>query len=547
MFPFLKKLLEPKTNGPEIAYLLLKTLNIKVSQTTLKKEIEEHPDFTSLISISDVLRNYHVDNIAAKFDPDKLLTVPIPFITQIKGQNTNKLFFTLVNKIDENSVFFFDPEKHKWVVLSLEAFIKLYRGVVLLAEPDKDAGEKDYSQKIYLEKRNRLIQYLIALCIPFIVLAMGIVSLLQNGLNALLPFTFSLLTLSGCFIGTLLVWYEIDQYNPALQQICSAGKKVNCGAVLNSKKSKIWGISWSAIGFSYFMGELLLLLFLGINNDATLCQISWLNVLAVPYIFFSIYYQWKIAKQWCILCLSIQALLILQLTVALIGKWHALLSLSNITYALVWPTITAFAIPSIFLALLIPALQKTKENKRNKNELQRLKHDAQIFDALLTKQKNITKSTNGLGIFLGNPDAAYKIIKVCNPYCSPCAKAHEPMEELLDNNSNVQVQIIFTATNKEEDIRALPVKHLMAIAEKKDEVMTKKALDDWYRADEKNYDAFAAQYPMNGELENIGEKLDAMDQWCKDAEISFTPTFFINGHQLPNIYSVNDLKYFLTI
>jgi protein-disulfide isomerase len=197
--------------------------------------------------------------------------------------------------------------------------------------------------------------------------------------------------------------------------------------------------------------------------------------------------------------------------------------------------------------LLLPAYRSTKENKRNKAELQRIKHNPQIFDALLEKQKTLTDSTAGLGIILGNPNATHKIIKVCNPYCSPCAEAHQPMEELLHNNPDVQVQIIFYATSDEADKKAPPVKHLLAIAEKGSEELTQKALDDWYLPENKDYEVFAAKYPMNGELKQQNAKVNAMYHWCHKTEIAFTPTFFVNGYQLPEMYSVSDLKYFLTI
>lgn len=48
---------------------------------------------------------------------------------------------------------------------------------------------------------------------------------------------------AGVAITSLLLWYEIDKANPALQKICTAGAKTNCGAILSSKISKIWGLS----------------------------------------------------------------------------------------------------------------------------------------------------------------------------------------------------------------------------------------------------------------------------------------------------------------
>jgi uncharacterized membrane protein len=99
------------------------------------------------------------------------------------------------------------------------------------------------------DPRGRIITITIG-CIPALIIIAEILAFKQSGAEVFLPSIFSLLTLSGCLVAILLLWYELDQHNPVLQQICSAGKKINCGAVLQSKASKILGISWSAIGFS---------------------------------------------------------------------------------------------------------------------------------------------------------------------------------------------------------------------------------------------------------------------------------------------------------
>ena len=49
----------------------------------------------------------------------------------------------------------------------------------------------------------------------------------------------------------------------------------------------------------------------------------------------------------------------------------------------------------------------------------------------------------------------------------------------------------------------------------------------------------------NGELLQQNNKIENMDKWCKATGISFTPTIFINGYQLPDAYSIEDLQYFL--
>jgi uncharacterized protein YeaO (DUF488 family) len=89
------------------------------------------------------------------------------------------------------------------------------------------------------------------------------------------------------------------------------------------------------------------------------------------------------------------------------------------------------------------------------------------------------------------------------------------------------------------------VKHLLAINEKKDDLQTQQALDDWYLADKKDYEVFSAKYPMNGELKNQEAQVEDMKTWCKEAGITHKPTLFINGKALPANYSINELKYVL--
>lgn len=540
-------LLEPTENAPEATFLLVKLLDAKISRSTLEKEIKEHPDFPAFLSISDVLNNYGIENITARFEKKQYPELPTPFITQVKGER-NVFQFTVVKDIDNNHVQFYDPEKQKWTKKDLASFSERSSAIVLLAETEEPVQEKNYSQKIKEEKRIKFSNYLMALCIPLIFLISGGYALYEFGVSAILPLTFSFVTLIGALITILLLWYEVDQSNAALQQICTSGKKTNCGAILQSKDAKIFGISWSTIGFVYFSGSLITLLFNGINSLNCLNVLSWLNVAAVPYVLYSVFYQWRVAKQWCVLCLSVQAVLLSQLFIAYAAGWHnfSFLETSGF-FTILLQFLTAFSIPFITVAVLLPVAKKVVASSRVSMELQRLKHSPEIFNAVLEKQKSIVHSPDGLGIVLGNPNAKIKIIKVCNPYCGPCAKAHTPMEELLENNNDLQLQIIFTATNKAEDQRSYPVKHLLAINEKQNDELVEKALSDWYLADVKSYEAFAVKYPMNGELKIQDDKVEAMNDWCQKTEIQFTPTFFVNGYQLPPNYTVNDIKYFLSV
>lgn len=194
---------------------------------------------------------------------------------------------------------------------------------------------------------------------------------------------------------------------------------------------------------------------------------------------------------------------------------------------------------------LVKSGQKAREGKRHLQAFRRIKSNLRIFESLLLRERTCTPPAIGMGITLGDPEAKNSIIKVCNPYCGPCAKAHPDIENLLRQNRDLKVTIIFTATGEADDRRTPPVQHLLAIAAGGDQADTQKALNDWYLAPTKDYEAFSAKHPLQGSLHKETAIIKQMDEWCRANEIRHTPTYFVNGHELPEIYSIADLDYLL--
>lgn len=541
---FLSSVLNPvEENCANTIRMLARELQIKVSKSAIRK-IKEHPTYPSLQSINDVLHDWNVENTGLKIRPELYGELPVPFIAQVSESVTGQAF-VVVRAYSDDTVTVSDYVTPKWKILKTNEFLKQATGYTLIAEATEKAGDKDYKSNRAKESFQKAVT-VAAIAILFLLCLIPVTGVIAAGGTAgLAPAGLLFLKLFGCYIGALLLWYEIDQHNPVLQKVCGGSKHVNCGAILKSGAAKIFGMSWSEIGTFYFAGGLLILLTGGLSPES-IFAVAWLNVLALPYTVFSVYYQWRIAKQWCILCLTVQAILLAEFAVSLAAQAHTPLSLSLVSYIFLLNGALCFIVPAVAWFLLKPVLQARKENRLIKFTLAKIKYDAKIFDALLQKQRAIEHSTEGLGIILGPANAKNKVIKVCNPYCGPCASAHSVFHELLENTNDFQLQIIFAVTSSEKDYRAIAAKHLTAIAGKNVPELTKQALDDWYLPSKKNYEVFAAKYPMNGELKEQDEKIAAMAEWCKQTKISVTPTIFVNNHQLPSNYTVADLKYFLT-
>lgn len=537
--PFLSRSFERPVR---VTIQLLNLLKVPVTAGTVNEFILSHPDHPSLLCISDALHQWRVSNAALRVEKQKLQELPAPFIAHAAGE------FMIITGVTHEEVFYLDDDD-KVRRQTLIDFLNDWKGVVLIAEAEENAGEKDYTAN-HKKELIRLLGWPVLFAALILMAITGSWIFAVNNEPAVSAgyILLSCCKLVGLAVSGLLLWYEIDKYNPLLQKICTSGggSKANCNAVLSSPQAKPFSfISWSELGFFYFAGGFLSLTLQ--PHTGIVYTIALLNLPALPYVAFSVFYQWRVVKQWCPLCLVVQAVLVAEFITA----WTTgLISSGNLPAALSFGNLALlcmhFIIPVLGWYLIRPSLIAEKAGRDKKYELARLKSNQEIFSAMLLRQKKVTRNTEGLGIVLGNPDAAHTVLKVCNPYCGPCARAHADIDELLHHNDNLRVQIIFTATPDKEDFKSFPVRHLMAIAEKKDIDLTMRALDDWYLPEKKDYPAFASKYPMNGELEKQEEKLASMSAWCNETGISFTPTFFFDGHQLPAMYSITDLKTILT-
>lgn len=525
--------------------VFLKLLKVKVNSVSVNETLQNHPDWPSMLCISDSLNKWNIPNAAGKIEPAQIEQLPTPFIAYT---NSREFPLSIVTQIGKTEVQFYSKNYNKQVTESKEAFLKNWAGIYLIAEPNEGSGEKDYA----LNRRKSFINSFIPVSLFILVTALTFLSLFKTinrnfdiiAVNIAGIYLQYFILLAGVIVTSLLLWYEIDKNNPLLQKVCTGFAKGNCDAILSGKKSKVFSwLSWSEVGFFYFTGGLLVLFFSGNNINNALSLISLLNILALPYIVFSIYYQWQVAKKWCVLCLAVQALLLLGgvniLTSSLFSAFYNL-------------PISFFINASFFYLLPIllwygakPSILRLQEAKNIKRQHLRIKFNTEIFETLLKKQRAITIPADGLGIDLGNPAATNTLIKVCNPYCEPCSKAHPKIEKLLEEIRNLKVKIIFTTPNQPEERAYKPVSHLLAINGRDNEENIKQALDDWYLADKKNYELFAKKYPMNGELATQGNKIDAMHKWCEKMNIYSTPTIIINNYELPDAYSIEDLQYFL--
>lgn len=543
----LTKLLKiPEQNCVDAVFSLLKALEVPATATTVKAELTTHPEYPTLLSVSDILHGLQVRNITVKAQKERLSELPVPFLAQVSVDG--KDYFTTVTAMDADKVTCTDVISGKTNRITTAKFKEMWTEVALLAEKGERSGERDYEKNRKKEKIGHGALVLLGVIILALWLQTGAYSILNNGISGLFPFLLLTLLLAGTAVALILLSHETDAHNPLMEKACRASATVNCDAVLNSEAAKLGGyFSWSEAGFAYFSGGLLVALFSGMH-PGVMSVLAWLNLLAIPYVFFSVYYQWKVVKQWCVLCLVTQGILVLGLGVSVAGNLFNTEALQTLTIpAIVQWTLLAL-LPIVAWLLIKPYLLLPRELSSTKYSLARLKHDPEVFSSMLANQRILAgeELPQGLGVVLGNPDSDRKIIKICNLFCGPCSGSHPDLEDILDSNEDVQLQIVFAVNNEKDEERVAPVRHLLAIAATRPQEVLKEALHDWYSANKKDYASFAAKYPMNGELAQQNDHVQKLHSWYMISNIHATPTFFYKNQELPGSFNIRDLKYLLT-
>lgn len=140
----LKKLFSPLHDSTVAIIHLCKILKVPATRTYIQQLLEDHPDYPSLLSISDVLKNYGVENIAVKTELKKFNELSLPLIAQISLVDNRKRdkYFTLVTDYSNEKISFIHPLDEKEFTISEEAFKEIFLDYVLLAEANESAGEK---------------------------------------------------------------------------------------------------------------------------------------------------------------------------------------------------------------------------------------------------------------------------------------------------------------------------------------------------------------------------------------------------------------------
>ena len=508
----------------------LELLNVKHTKSFADQYFNEYAHKYNLYGLSKMLSDYGIENAATRISDKEndISEIETPFIAHFGGD------FVVVHAVDsENVSFLWKGDKH---ILTIEKFIEAWSGIVLMAESSEKSIEPDYKEHKKTEFLNGLKKISFFFAIGLIALLAYIYqSLYTNiGMSLLL-----LLSLAGMYISWLLLLKQMHVQSQYADKICSLFKQKDCNNVLESKAAKLFGIiGLSEIGFGYFSANILMLLF----YPALLLPIVLINILSLPFTFWSIWYQWTKAKQWCVLCLIVLALLWSIFIVNLLFGYIRLPEVGYQEFLGLIATGCCYFISIIGINLLSPKLNTEKNTQSLRQSMNSLKTDENVFTALLKKQPFYETNDCNSVIRFGNTDSKLQITVFSNPYCNPCAMMHKKIEDLLIKTSN-NISIKYILSSFKEELNSTN-KYLIAacLEEKTDSTM--KIFKDWFEKGKNLRDDYFNDLSLKIENPEIIAEFEKHEAWGKKTQLRGTPTVLINGYQLQESYKIEDLIYF---
>ncbi|MCY7292029.1 MAG: thioredoxin domain-containing protein [Ferruginibacter sp.] len=350
-----------------------------------------------------------------------------------------------------------------------------------------------------------------------------------------------LLSLIGLVTSILVAGEELGVQNTFVKQVCGAVSNGGCAKVLKSTYARGFaGVTAGDLAIIYFATQLIAV-FCSAFYPAILNAMILFSLAGILVAGWSIYTQAVLVKQWCALCLGIVAILLLQSLISLYAV--ITLGLEGLFGSNALLLFVGIGLLLGLAQLPIKALLKTNYmNGQKLAELKKWKMDAGLFLSQWENEQTVDTTIWENDLVIGNPNAPIKITVACNPYCGPCAKAHEQLDKMLEkHDGEICIVVRFLCDpNDESDRRTIVVKSILQIAKSSGgQKQIKQAISEWFR--EMNYSHWQKKWlPVLGN--DVQAELENHKLWVSESTIRATPSFFINGKKVPGRYVLTDFE-----
>ncbi len=508
-------------------FIFLQREGIVVDESKFEYQIQSHPNFPDLLCVTDALSFFNIENAAIHVEFSNIDDLPKNFVTLLNNENEDPKFCFIEKKL--NNYFYTTNRKSRKITISqLE---KHWNGVVILVE--KSGNEL----LLKSNKRNWILVLQLLYLISFFVLISKFNAPLYSKLFGVFPvfgLLLSVVALDDLFKAKL----------PFFSNFCHTMTSTSCTLITDSKKWKIFKIvNFSDLSITFFSFQLIAwfsFLICGSVNVYFAMQ-KFLLFAAIVFLLLSLYYQKFVEKKWCPICLSINAIVFLEL-------FYLLAFFNNNCFVSTKSILISFFI-LYTLIIIWSVLKKLLIKQKILTEFQlkatRFIKNYDVFkNILLSKTKAELAFTP---ITLGNTDSTIIVTIISSPFCDYCKDTNQIMEELLTKHAiDMQIKLIFNVEignlddNKKRFLRILMHSYLHD-----GEGAFRDKLGLWY--ENKDLALWLQKYEQNDfDYAKIDSIYNSQNSFCTTNGQNYSPAFFINNYEFPKLYERSNIEFFIS-
>lgn len=505
----------------------LDALEIEYTRKYAQALYQEHPHKHNMFGLKKMLDVYGVKTFGILCDTKDLKYLNYPCILHVPGD------FVIGLNCQSDKIAYMQHGKKTSV--DINAFKQIWTGHAIVVEDSPKAIEPDYKE----HQRKEVISSVQRYSLPFIMLFTIIISIFNNfssiGIMGMFRVT---LNGVGVMVCSLLLQKQLFGDSYYGDKVCSLFHKADCNSVLDGAASKIFGFSWSEIGLGYFSASALLLSV----YPASSTWVTLINWMAMFYGPWSVYYQWRVAKNWCVLCLIVQLIIWATGIVSYIGSAAVLFDINPYHGLLIC---VIYAISILGFHLYATAQLNDSERINAVQRFRAIKANGDVAKVLIEKGDYFETSLDDSAIVFGNPKSKLRITILSNPHCNPCARMHEQVERLLQTSGNeLCVQYIFSSFNEELEDSS---RYLIAsyINDSQQNALLKFAR--WYSKEKFDYKNVLKKEQPYIHSPKVEAEMEKHKDWREKTSLVETPTILVNGHKLLKEYKLEDLALLTTL
>ncbi|WET03953.1 vitamin K epoxide reductase family protein [Flavobacterium sp. YJ01] len=507
------------------AYLFkyLEKEELPIDKSEFSFQVQSHPDYPTLLSISDTLNFFSIENFAAPVGFEQIEMLPDSFIAVLKDDNgKNAPYF-----IEKKQASFLSYKGKKPVEYDRTQLQQRWGGIVLLAE--KPAEIESASKNNY------------SLLLPALsLILLGI--LYYDAGGSLSGKIFIIFPIIGLLFSIAALKDLFGAKSALIARFCNISADASCETILNSNKWKLFQfLNFSSLSIVFFAAQfisLFVFMLAGSPNDYFIIQKALL-LCSLPAIALSLYYQKMVEKKWCPICLAIIAALLAELLyIETVFESPSAVSARSVLLSALLFSVTAFIWP-----LLKQMLAERNDLQEKNFKAARFIRNYKLFKIVLQSKPRLDVLQGS--IQLGNPDSSIEITIITNPFCGYCKDADALLGRILKlHGEKLKINVLMGIDiEKEADEKKLLLRSLMAIYLENGEKAYSEALANWF--EEKNINGWLQQYKMDFDISKIDALFARQSAWCRNNHFQLTPTLFINGYHYPKVYDRQNLEYFI--